>query len=116
MNDIREIISILNSKKNIDMKKLLHRFDFINLYLTCNLIDMMNMGKSYNEYCNILISNRKMYSYDFCISKNEIDVMDKLIMTDDYSSLYLKDDFAYMSKLCIDIIRNNNALIEDFYI
>lgn len=54
-------------------------------------------------------------SFDFCITEDEVYVMDKLFMTDDSSSSYSKKDFVYFSSLCMDIIRKNSTLFEDFY-
>ena len=54
-------------------------------------------------------------SYDFCYSKEDEELLDRLFNEDAFTSLYDKTDFISISEETLELIKNNTSLLEDFY-
>lgn len=101
-----------------------HVFNLIEENNKLYIFDPTNLllHKLVNPYKSEMINGTgtfKLYpyqSYMTCTNLNEVELLDKLITTDDYSSPFIKEDLISIAEINLEIIRNSTYLLEDFYI
>ena len=101
-----------------------HVFNLIEEYNKLYIFDPTNLllYKLINPYKSALINGTGIFrlypyqSYMNCANLNEVELLDKLITTDDYSSPYIKEDLISITEVNLEIIKNSKSLLEDFYI
>lgn len=117
----RKTSSTTNEKVNKE-KKPNHVFNLIEdnglyIYDCTNLALYELKNKNKAELVNGKGKNivYPYYSYEFCYSKNDEKMLDRLFAEDDFSSPYTKSDFISISEVNLELIRNSKSLLEDFY-
>lgn len=113
-NILKEIITIRKANHAFNLiedNNKLYVYDSTNLLLynitNCNYAKLVN-GKGKN-----IIFPYK--SYFFCLNKNEVDLLDKLLTGAFTPQIYTKEDYTCIGTVNLDIIKNSSQLLEDFY-
>ncbi len=132
-SEVNNIINIERKNDEVESKKNLierilkrkpnHVFNIIEDSNQLYIYDSTNLllHKIINPYESTLINgkgNFKLFpyqSYMNCANSQEIELLDKLITTDNYSSPYTKEDLISTSEIILEIIQSSRTLLEEFY-
>lgn len=101
-----------------------HVFNLIEEDNKLYIFDPTNLSlhKIINQYKSSLINGKgdfKLYpyqSYMNCANIKEVELLDKFLTTDYYSSPFIKGDLISIAEINLEIIRNSRSLLEDFFI
>ena len=108
----------------IKYRKANHVFNLIEDNNNMYIFDSTNLTihKIIDKYHTELITGKGSFkifpyqSYMLAETKKETELLDKLITSEDYDFLYTKFDIIAAVEVCLEIIKNNLPLIEEFYI
>lgn len=117
----------IEEKENI-LKKYLkkdanHVFNLIEENDKLYIFDPTNLllHKLINKYKSSLINGKgefRLYPYQShmnCANIKEVELLDKLLTSSDYSSPFIKEDLISTAEINIEIIKNSISLLEDFF-
>ena len=111
------------SERLFRKKKANHVFNLIEennklyIYDSTNMLLYNLVDSNYSRLVNGKGKNKLFpyQSYDFTYSKEEEELLDKVIMGVNNTSPYTNEDFVSTSEVNLEIIRNSVSLLEDFY-
>ena len=107
----------------LKMKKINHVFNLIEeneklyIYDATNL-SLLSINNPFSARCingKVKIKLFPYQSYEFCLSKEDCTLIDKLLTEKISMSPYTKEDFISISEVTTEIIKNSYPLLEDFY-
>lgn len=115
-------IQMPGNSKTFQIRKANHAFNLIEdkgmyIYDPTNLLLYNSKNQSVATLVNGKGKNKifPYQSYDFCYSKEDEKMLDKLFAKEKVISPYDKTDFKSTSEITIDIMKGSHSLLEDFY-
>lgn len=130
---ITDIIKIERKNDEIESRETLikrilktdanHVFNLIEEDGSLYIYDPTNLSlhKIMNPYKSTLINgigNFKLFpyrSYMHCATSEEIELIDKILTTDNYNSPYTKTDLISTGEVNLEILKSSTSLLNDFY-